>query len=564
MSIEIIVNNKAIQAKKGETILNALNRNGIRVPTLCHMSEFTATGSCRLCVVEIEGRNELVPACSQPVEETIRLYTHSPRVINARKTIVELLLSNHPDDCLYCERNQHCELQNLAVELNVRERRFFGRKKNPSMDTSSPAIIKDDAKCILCGRCIRVCDERIQASAIDFSKRGINTKVDTIMGKGLNYSSCISCGQCILVCPSGALSAKSSLTPVLDAINDKNTKVMLQLAPSVGFSLAEEMGFKAGKDITPLIISGLRAAGIDFIFDLAWAGDLYITETCKNIKNKPPHIISTCPSIIKYIEQFYPETLPFLNTVKSPQQIMGAIIKNHVSKEKGLDVNGVFVVSVGSCTSAKAEATRLDNMSKGIPDVDAVLTSNELARLLKLSGIDLHNTDEDRFDAPFHVSSSSGSLYHCPGGLTEGIYRQLSSLEKGNSPGKLKFKELRNMKAEKEVEFQLNNKTVSVKVVSGIQNVKKYLEQIANGQFRADILDASACILGCMSGGGQPITDFYEEHSRFLLRSLYKADDNAASKSARQNPFVNDFSEKLELKEFETVKKNIHHKFSAS
>lgn len=562
MTVKIIVNNKAIQANKGETILNALTRNGIKIPTLCHMNEFTATGSCRLCVVEIEGVNELVPACSQPVEEPITLYTHSPRVINARKTIVELLLSNHPDDCLYCERNQHCELQNLAVELNVRERRFFGKKKHQSMDTSSPAIIKDDAKCILCGRCIRVCDERIQASAINFSKRGINTKIDTIMGKGLNYSSCIACGQCILVCPSGALSAKSSITPVLDAINDKDTMVMVQLAPAVGFSLAEEMGFKAGKDITPLLVSGLKAAGIDFVYDLGWAGDLYITETCKEInKGKFPKIISSCPSIIKYIEQFYPEALQYLNPIKSPQQIMGSVIKNHLILEENMDINNIFVVSAGPCTSAKAEATRLDTMSRGIPDVDAVLTTNELIRLLKLSGIDLHNTDNERFDAPFHVSSSSGSLYHAPGGISEAIYRQLYIFETGNTPTKLKINELRNMKSEKDVTLPLKNSNLNIKVVSGIQNVKRHLEQIINGQFKSDILDVSACLMGCMSGGGQPMNHQYEEHAKALLKSLYKSDDKSASKTAYQNPFVKDFSEKLDTNEFSSIKNNIKHKF---
>ncbi len=563
MSIEIIVNNKAIAANKGETILNALTKNGIRIPTLCHMNEFSATGSCRLCVVEIKDENKLIPACSQPITEPITIFTHSPRVINARRTIVELLLSNHPDDCLYCEHNQHCELQNLAVELNIRERRFFGNKKVQIMDSSSPAIVKDDAKCILCGRCIRVCDERVQASAIDFSGRGKKTRVDTVMSKGLNYSSCIACGQCILVCPSGALSAKSSLTPVLDALNDKNTKVLIQIAPSVGYSIAEEMGFKPGKNISSLLVAGLRAAGMDMVFNLAWAGDLFLIETAKQImENKQPTIVTTCPAVTKYIEQFFPKALPRTNSIKAPQQIMGAIIKNNFIQSQDWDVNDIFVVSVGPCTAAKAEATRIDTMSNGIPDVDAVLTTNELIRFLKLSGIDLHNIDEEHFDAPFHVASSAGSLYHIPGGITEGLYRQLSFLNTNKAPTEMNLEDARNIKPEKDISFKAGDKIVKVKIVSGIQNIKKYIQQVIDNKFEYDILDLTACLMGCMSGGGQPMTDQYEENAKFLMKSLYKNDNQASSKAPNQNPFAMDFSKQLHRDELNHLKLSLHHKFT--
>jgi iron-only hydrogenase group A len=562
MSIEIIVNNKAITAKKGETILNALTKNGIRIPTLCHMNEFSATGSCRLCVVEVKDKNKLIPACSHPITEPMTIFTHSPRVINARRTIVELLLSNHPDDCLYCERNQHCELQNLAVELNIRERRFFGNKKVQIMDTSSPAIVKDDAKCILCGRCIRVCDERVQASAIDFSGRGKKTRVDTVMSKGLNYSSCIACGQCILVCPSGALSAKSSLTPVLDALNNKNTKVLIQVAPAVGYSIAEELGFKPGKDISSLLVGGLRAAGMDMVFNLAWAGDLYLIETAKHIHNKKtPTIVTTCPSVRKYIEQFFPKALPMTNSVKSPQQIMGTIIKNHFVQTQNLDINDVFVVSVGPCTAAKAEATAIDTMSNGIPDVDAVLTTNELIRFLKLSGIDLHNIEEERFDAPFHVASSAGSLYHIPGGLTEGLYRHLSFLNTNKTTTRMNLEDARAIKHDKDIIFKAGTRSYKAKTVSGIHNIKKYIQQIINNEFDYDILDLTACLMGCMSGGGQPMTDQYEENAKYLMKSLYKNDNQASSKAPNQNPFTMDFSKQLHSETLANLNPSIHHKF---
>jgi iron only hydrogenase large subunit-like protein/ferredoxin len=561
MDVNILVNNKKLTAKQGETILNVLSRNGIKVPTLCHMNEFSATGSCRLCVVEIVGKKELVPSCAFPVEDTMEIFTHSPRVINARKSIVELLLANHPDDCLYCERNQHCELQNLALELNIRERRYFGRKKPRSMDKSSPAIEKDDSKCILCGRCIRVCDERIQASAIDFSGRGVNTRVDTVMSKGLNYSSCIACGQCVLVCPSGALSTKSALTPVLDAMNNPNTKILIELAPVVGYSLAEKMGFKQGKDITGLLIAGLKASGVENVFDLAWAGDFYLAETAKRMLNSAkPIIVTTCPAVRKYIEQFYPEALNFLNPLKTPQQIMGALLKNKYILDKQLDVNDVFVVSIGPCTAAKAEATRIDTMSNGIPDVDAVLTTAELLRLLKLTGIDLHNIDPARFDPPFHVSSSSGSLYHISGGLTEGLYRQLHFLKTGQLPVHSKISELRFIKPDKKIEFQIAEKQYSARVVSGIQNIRAYLEKMIAGEFKEDILDVSACLSGCMGGGGQPFSQNFEDNSKLLLRSLYKSDDESGTKSPNQNPLAMEFLESIDDEGNRNLRTQLYHK----
>jgi NADH-quinone oxidoreductase subunit G/NADP-reducing hydrogenase subunit HndD len=563
MNIELIVNNKPIQAQKGETILTALTRNGIKIPTLCHMEEFTPTGSCRLCVVEIKDKLELVPSCSYPVNEPMTIFTHSSRVINARKTIVELLLSNHPDDCLYCEKNQHCELQDLAIELNIRERRFLGKKKAKTMDKSSPAIVKDDSKCILCGRCIRICDERVQASAIDFSGRGKNTKVDTVMSRGLNYSSCIACGQCILGCPSGALSVKPSITPVLDALNNPNTQVFVQLAPAVGYSLSEKLGFKQGKDISPYIINGLKSIGFNQVYNLAWAGDLFITETAKYITTQKlkPIIITSCPATINYIEQFFPEALKYVSPIKTPQQIMGAIIKNQIAKEKKINPNNIFTVSIGPCTAAKAEANRLDTMSNGMPDIDAVLTTSELIRLLKLSGIDLHNIDEGRYDPPFHVASSSGSLYHVPGGLSEGIYRHLNFMETKTTPTKLNLKETRNHKYEKNVSFSVGKTKYKVKIVSGIQNIKSEIKQVISGNANFDILDLSACLLGCMSGGGQPLNNNFEEQSRILIKYLYKNDDKSTVKTVNQNPFTMDFSERIHSNELSYLKKSLQYKF---
>ncbi|MFP4663915.1 MAG: [Fe-Fe] hydrogenase large subunit C-terminal domain-containing protein [Bacteroidales bacterium] len=557
MSILFNVNNKQLEGKKGESILVALKRHGIKVPTLCHLNEFTPTGSCRLCVVEISGRDELVPSCSQPVEEGMEVFTHSPRVINARKIIVELLLANHPDDCLYCENNQHCELQNLAVELNIMDRRFFGTKKSQYKDKSSPAIVMDNAKCILCGRCIRVCDERVQASSIDFSGRGINTRIDTALGKGLNYSTCISCGQCILVCPSGALTEKSAITPVMDAINNKNITIYAQLAPAIGYTLAEAAGFKPGTDITPLVISGLKQAGFDFVFDSAFAGDIFVMETARHISetSRSLVIISSCPSIVNYLEQFIPEALSFINPVKTPQQILGKLIKTDYAKKEELRQEDTFTVSVTPCTAGKAEATRTDNMTRGIPDVDAVLTTRELLRLLKLSGVDLHNIDEERFDQPYHVSSAAGSLYHVPGGLSEAVFRHMHFLKTGKEPIRHKIPDLRVMKQEKSASFKIGSKTYKTKVISGIHNIEKHILDVVRGRANCDILELSNCSLGCMGGGGQPLSERTENRTKMLIKSLYKSDDNTQAKSPQANPFANAYMQRDD-------KPDLKHKFN--
>ena len=305
MNFDIEVNNRAIQARKGETILSALNRNGIKVPTLCSLKDLSPTGACRVCVVEVEGIQNLVTSCSFPVQEGMVIRTHSPRVVKARKTLVELLLSNHPDDCLYCERNGYCELQDLSVDLNIRERRISGRKSRHRLDLSSPSIMRDPAKCILCGRCVRTCDEIQSVATLEFVNRGSKTLVGTSMNRDLNFSSCIACGQCVMVCPTGALHEHSNLDEIQDALNNKSQKVVIQFGPAVTVSLAEEFGIKAGKDISGILVAALRKIGFHFVFDSTFAADLAVMETAAELKKRIesnqnlPMISSCCPAWVK-------------------------------------------------------------------------------------------------------------------------------------------------------------------------------------------------------------------------------------------------------------------------
>ena len=427
MLINIEVNNKKIKAKKGETILETLYSNGIKIPTLCRMEGFSPTGACRMCVVEVEGKAGLIPSCSHPIEEPVKIRTHSPRVISARKMLVELLLSNHPDDCLYCIRNGNCELQDLAVELNVRERRISGEKSKARSDHSSPGIVRDPAKCILCGRCVRVCDEVLDISTFDFIKRGNKTAVATSMNKDLNFSNCINCGQCIMVCPTGSLHEKTNFDIVQDMLSNPEVKVIAQYSPSISVSLAEELGLRSGKDINGILNTTLKRMGFDKVFDNSFGADLAIyeqsAELADRVKNDEnlPMISSCCPGWVKYMEQSHPDMIDYVSTGKSPQQMLGAMIKSYYAEKENISPEKIFSVSIMPCTAKKFEAQREEMTHKGVSDIDVVLTTRELMKLINLYGIDVQSLDEEMPDYPFNTRSSSGKMVAVTGGVSEGI-----------------------------------------------------------------------------------------------------------------------------------------------
>ena len=395
MVFNLEVNNRIIQAKKGETILSVLRRNGIQVPTLCNMKEFTPTGACRMCVIEMEGVENLLPSCSIVVEDFMKIKTHSPRVLRARKTIVELLLSNHPDDCLYCERNGNCELQKLAEDLNIRERRIPGRKTLFKIDKSGSSIVRDPAKCILCGRCVRVCEEVQNIATLDFIYRGSRLAISPAMSKSLNFSNCISCGQCIIVCPTGAITEKVQFSELDHSLHDIKKKVIAQFSPTVSVSIAEEFGLRPGKDVNGLINAALRKIGFNKVFDTSFGADLMVVEQAEEFlqrleKNENlPFITGCCPSWISFAEQSAPDILKNVTSLKSPQQISGTLIKTWVSEKYAIPPEDVYSVSFMPCTSKKMEAQRAEMTTKGYPDVDTVLTTRELVRLIRLNGIDM-------------------------------------------------------------------------------------------------------------------------------------------------------------------------------
>jgi iron-only hydrogenase group A len=532
MLFTIQVNNKKIKAEKGETILSALNRNGIIIPTLCRMKEFTPTGACRMCVVEVEGRERLVTACSQPVEEWMKIKTHSPRVITARKTIVELLLSNHPDDCLYCDRNLNCELQRLAEELNIRERRIRGRKIKPRLDQSSPAIIRELSKCILCGRCVRVCEEVITATSLDFINKGRETHVGAAMDRDFNFSSCVHCGQCVLVCPTGALHEKHNITEVQEYLNKPEIMKVIQYSSMVVYGIAEELGMRYTRDFDKVLNSILRKIGFDKVFKTGTGTDVCITEIAGQLADRldknsdSPLYISACPAWVKYAEQFMPSLIPNLSSVKSPQQITGVLIKTLVADQHRVKPEEIFSVSATPCMAMKFEARRDGMMRKGISDVDSVLTVRELARLIRLYGIDTTNVETEPADEPMAGRSSAAILAEVSGGLAEGVVRLYYYQKLKKEPDKQIFKKLRSNGIFRELTVEAGDKTIRIAVVDGLTGLEKLRSAISSGK-KFDLVEVMTCQGGCVHGAGLPFSPSKDEIKN-RSKLVYQADDTEA------------------------------------
>ncbi len=566
MIFNIEVNNNTIKAKKGETILETLRRNGISVPTLCNMQGFTPTGACRICVVEVEGRDDLVPSCSHPVEEWMKIHTHSPRVIHARKTIVELLLSGHPDDCLYCIRNGNCELQNLAENLGIRERRLPGVRNFVKKDPSGAAVVRDPAKCILCGRCVRMCKEKIGVSTFDFIGKGMHTAIGPTFNSKLNVSNCISCGQCIMVCPTGALHEKDNATQVQEALQDRETYTVVQISPTVSVSLADEFNVKPGKELDGLLVATLRKMGFKKVFKTAFAADIMVLQIVDELVerlesgNNLPMFSSDCPAFVKFMEEYHADLLPHLSVCKSPQQIMGSLIKHHYARQHKVKAETIHSVSLMPCTAKKFEAQRDENTHKGISDVDTVLTTRELARLIRLYGLDIQQAVPEMADSPFAIRSSAGKIVGTSGGVAEAVYRTLYQRLTGKNLVNFKVAQLRGNKNVKEIHTKIGKQKIGIAAVNGLGNARELIRQVQAGRNDLQFIEVMACPGSCISGGGQPITT-NQDVIKARMKTLYDIDEKESIKVSYRNPAVIDLFEKYTGKEKDSFREKLKTSF---
>jgi iron only hydrogenase large subunit-like protein len=530
MPVTIHVNNNKLQAEKGNMLLKVLLDNGIKIPTLCNISDMLPTGACRLCVVEIASTGELIPACSTPVIDGLRIFTHSKKVIRARQTIVDLLLTNHPEECLYCDKNRNCELQILAEELNLRERLFVGRKKHGKIDRSSQGIVLDLSKCILCGRCVKVCDNIAGVSAIDHVFRGKESAISTVFDKGLFYSTCIQCGNCLSVCPTGALTEKSSLNQVVERLMVNTQQINAILSTSSIMSIASYFGIRKFDDAAQFITAALREIGFNLVVPEGFGSDIFVLKNAEIVKEliseKDFKIIFTdCPSIKQWIEQKYPEYLKYIPKIKSAQQIMAKAVHEFNSSGKRL-VN----VAVAPCISRKNEALSVDNFTRGLPDIDYVISTTELLQLFRTRGITYPFPRTSLFDKPFISFSMSALTSQTTGGLSESIFNAAGYEEFSLSiKSKINSKDSKDLKI---ITAKLSNDNYGLAVLNGLKSVNEYFESIMKNK-DIQFVELTACKGGCLAGCSQ-INYSESQMQKILSESLQQS----TIKTPYNNPFL--------------------------
>ncbi len=547
--INLKINDIPVSVKEGSTLLEAARSIGIKIPTLCHMKELSELGACRVCVVEVKGMRTLVAACEYPASEGMEVYTNTQRVFNARKTTIELILSDHRKDCLSCERNTNCELQRLAYKYSCDSSRFAGQPREFVYDDSTDYLVRDNSKCILCRRCIAVCKKVQGVGVIGANERGFNTHVASPFNMQLKNTMCVGCGQCITVCPTGALTEKNEIDRILAALNDPEKHVVVGTAPAVRAALAEEFDVPVGTNCQGKINTALRYLGFNKVFDVNCSADFTIMEEAnelvERIQNggKLPMFTSCCPGWINYCERNYPDLLPNLSSCKSPQQMFGALVKNVYAKRAGIDPANVFVVTVMPCTAKKGEKQR--TVTNGLVDVDAVLTTRELAHLLKGNGILLPDLPDGETDSPFGEYSGAGVIFGATGGVMEAALRTaVSILNPDEKFSKLEFDEVRGLEGVKEASYTINGLNVKVAVVNGLNNAKALCDKIRNGEADYQFVEVMTCPGGCVMGGGQPIKATFVKHKNEVAKAraevLYTTDKAMTNRRSHKNISVNE------------------------
>lgn len=542
--VNLTIDGRQIQAPAGSSVLEAARAAGIYIPTLCYHPDLRAEGACRLCMVEASGARTLVASCVYPVSEGMVVKTNTNKVREARKTVIELLLTNHPKDCLCCQKSGDCELQNMAADLGVRKLRFEGGEtKAHTIDNSNPSLVRDQEKCILCGRCIRVCRDVQGMNVYSFAGRGFNTIVSTAFEHDLLNSQCSYCGQCASVCPTGAIVEKDDTEKVWNAINDESKVVIVQTAPAVRVALGEELGIPAGGIVTGKMVTALRQLGFDKVFDTNFSADLTIMEEGHEFLDRLqnggvlPMITSCSPGWVNMIEMKYPELLPHLSTAKSPQQMFGAIAKTYYAEKAGLDPANIVSVSVMPCTAKKAEAAREEMCSSGYRDVDIVITTRELGRMIREAGIDFASLPESEYDSPLGTGTGAAVIFGTTGGVMEAALRTVADVVAGASLPKVDYTEVRGMAETREAVVDVAGTEVKIAVCNTLASARKMLERVKAGTADYHFIEVMACPGGCIGGGGQPIP-VNSEIRKMRREGLLACDRASELRKSHENPEI--------------------------
>ena len=546
--VNLVIDGKEISVKEGTTILQAALQNGIDIPTLCFLKDINEIGDCRMCITEVEGRKGFATSCIQKVEEGMVVKTHSHAVVEARKIILDLILSNHHRDCLTCSRNGNCELQELAAKFNVQVVEFEGERTKHKVDDKSPSIVRDFNKCILCRRCVATCKYVQKIGAIDCINRGFDSCISTTYDHSLNDVDCTFCGQCIESCPTGALKEKENIQDVWKKLRDEDAFVVVQTAPAVRVALGEEFGMPIGTNVAGKMITALKSIGFDRVFDTNTGADLTIMEEAnefiERIQNAGvlPMITSCSPGWVRFAEKNFPENLEHLSSCKSPHQMFGAIIKSYFADKYNIDKEKICVVSVMPCIAKKYECSRDEMEVDGVRDVDYVITTRELARMIKQANIDFCELEDGKFDEPMGEASGAGAIFGTTGGVMEAAIRTAVDTLEGKSMDKLEYTQVRGEKGIKEATLKIAGKDIKVAVASGLANARKIMEQIKDGKCDYHFVEIMACPGGCIMGGGQPIKSSKirstVDVAKLRRDALYSIDEKSVVRKSHENPFM--------------------------
>ncbi|MBS5385772.1 MAG: [FeFe] hydrogenase, group A [Clostridiales bacterium] len=536
------INNRRVEFTNEKNVLSIIRKSGIDLPTFCYHSELSTYGACRMCVVE-DDRGKIFASCSETPRDGMVIYTNTPRLQHHRKMIIELLLASHCRDCTTCAKNGICTLQKLSRQLGIMDVRFENNKKQLPKDTSSECVIRDPNKCILCGDCVRTCDEIQGLGILDFAFRGSKMQVTPAFNKNLSETDCVGCGQCRAVCPTGAISIKQDVEPVWKILADKNIRVVAQIAPAVRVAVGDKFGIKKGENALGRLVAALRRIGFDEVYDTNFGADLTVMEESKELVERLesgenlPLFTSCCPAWVKFCERKYPEFKEHISTCRSPQEMFGALIKEDAKMKADKEPRKTMVVSIMPCTAKKAEITRPEHFTDGVQNVDYVLTTTEITRMIQAAGIDLAQVKPEAMDMPFGLASGAGAIFGVTGGVTEAVLRRLVNSNRAEDLEAISFTGVRGAEGIKEATVKLGERDVHIAVVNGLHCASEVLDKIKTGEVHYDFVEVMACKRGCIAGGGQPVP-IGPRTKKARMEGMYKIDSTAQIKLSNENPIV--------------------------